>query len=211
MTGESNPQLLTIPHLDSITQVYTTVLGTRCVPGVSEKPLHPATCRNLPRSSFQEGREPVILRVLTRSPKPCLALPKKVPEGAVRYVGAQLGIEEPLSVLPRYIDPGAYPPRTRRGDQGGPWLQAFRHPTGAVPPDALPLRSVLDPPRSAPASSSTWRPAGSWNAAFYYPVPPPAGAPGQPGPRTGERPTLLTAPRGCPMPDKGNALSSYSS
>ena len=30
--------------------------------------------------------------------------PTEVPEGAVRYVGAQLGIEEPLYVLPRYLE-----------------------------------------------------------------------------------------------------------
>jgi TnpA family transposase len=33
-----------------------------------------------------------------------LADPTDVPERTVRYVGAQLGIEEPLSVLPRYLE-----------------------------------------------------------------------------------------------------------
>ena len=33
-----------------------------------------------------------------------LANPTDVPEGAARYVGSQLGIEEPLSVLPRYTE-----------------------------------------------------------------------------------------------------------
>lgn len=27
-----------------------------------------------------------------------------MPEGVVRYVGTQLGVEDPVSVLPRYLD-----------------------------------------------------------------------------------------------------------
>lgn len=99
-----------------------------------------------------------------------LADPTDVPEGALGYVAAQLGIAEPSSILPRYLQ---REPTHREHAAEIRRLHGYRS-YGSRPELFRLIRYLYDQAwvsQSAPESCSILLPHGCWSVGFSCPVP----------------------------------------